>query len=71
MDLQTFISDSQRRNALAKAVASSPDYLWQIATQRRNASPRLALKIEEESARIGPESVPKELLRPDIWTRAA
>lgn len=71
MDLSTFISDPARREALARAVESSPDYLWQVATKRRNASPRLAKRIEEESERIGPEMVPKASLRPDIWAQAA
>lgn len=71
MELQEFIADPARREALAIAVKSSPDYLWQIATKRRNASPKLAMLIEEKSELIGPEVVPKTSLRPDIWTMAA
>lgn len=67
MDLLTFIDDSARRKALAAATASSPDYLWQIATKRRTASPKLARLIDEKSREIGPEPVTKESLRPDIW----
>ena len=67
MDLLTFIDDSWRRRALAAATSSSPDYLWQIATGRRRSSTALAQAIERESALIGPEAVPKESLRPDVW----
>lgn len=69
MDLLTFISDPARKRRLAALTKSSEGYLWQIATGWRNkrASPELAQVIEKESAVIGPEGVPKELLRPDIW----
>jgi hypothetical protein len=51
-----------RRRALAEACETSPDYLWQVATawKGRRASPKLAEKIEAETARIGPETVTKE-----------
>ncbi|WP_045756657.1 hypothetical protein [Xanthomonas albilineans] len=64
MDLITYISDMTRRRALADACATSPDYLWQIATrwQGRRPSPDLAARIEEATARLGPEMVPKEPL---------
>lgn len=62
MDLLTFISDMDRRRQLAEACGTSPDYLWQVATnwKGRRASPRLAERIETETARLGPEAVPKE-----------
>lgn len=62
MDLHTYIADMGRRTALAAACATSPDYLWQIATDRRRPSPGLAALIEQESERLGPEKVPKEPL---------
>lgn len=62
MDLLTYISDMPRRAALAEACGSDPDYLWQIATNRRRPSPELAEAIERESARLGPERVAKEPL---------
>lgn len=71
MNLLTFISDMERRAALATACETSPDYLWQIATDRRQAGTELAKAIERESALIGPEGVPKELMRPDVWGEAA
>lgn len=62
MDLLTFISDMGRRRELAEACGTSPDYLWQVATnwKGRRASPKLAEKIETETTRIGPEMVSKE-----------
>lgn len=69
MDLATFISDPDRKAALAANTESSEGYLWQIATgwRGKRASPELAIAIERESGRIGPESVSKESLRPDLW----
>jgi DNA-binding transcriptional regulator YdaS (Cro superfamily) len=61
MDLLEFISDSERRAKLAADTAKSPDYLWQIATGRRRASPALAQAIAANCP------VTKESLRPDIW----
>lgn len=62
MDLLTYISEMSRRHALAAACGTSSEYLWQIATRWRGKrpSPALASVIERESARLGPESVPKE-----------
>lgn len=65
MNLLEFISDSDRRAKLAADTQSSPDYLWQIATDRRKASPKLAQLIAEHSP------VTKESLRPDIWPELA
>lgn len=69
MDLQTYIDDMDRRRALAKACGTDPGYLWQLATgwDDRRPSPEMAKRIEAESEKLGPERVPKELLRPDIW----
>jgi hypothetical protein len=69
MDLREFISDPKRLEQLAKSCKSHPGYLRQIATGWRGAqaSFKLALLIEEKTKRIGPEAVPKESLRPDIW----
>lgn len=69
MDLQTFIADMPRRVELAQACNTDPNYLWQIATgwNGRKAGIELAKAIEIESERIGPERVPKETLRPDVW----
>jgi len=76
MDLLTYISDIPRREKLAASVKRNPLYLWQIATgwRGKRASPALAQSIESETTRLGPESVPKETLRPDLWkpeTKAA
>jgi hypothetical protein len=69
MDLTSFLADPRRKQLLAMATKSSEGYLWQVATgwRGKRASPELALAIERESALIGPEAVPKESLRPDIW----
>ena len=69
MDLLNFISDRDRKAALAAALGASEGYLWQIATgwRGKRASWELATKIEAATASIGPEPVPKASLRPDIW----
>lgn len=73
MDLLTYISDTGRRAALARACRTSPRYLWQIATrwQGRQAGIGLAKKIHEQSARLGPEQVPLAAIRPDVWGEPA
>ncbi|MDQ3159456.1 MAG: helix-turn-helix domain-containing protein [Pseudomonadota bacterium] len=63
MNLSDFISDPSRRKALAAAVSTSPAYLWQIATNRRQASPRLAQAIHQQTMGV----ISKETLRPDVW----
>jgi len=70
MNLLTYISDMQRRTELAKACSTSPDYLWQIATNWRGRKPsaRMAALIESATERLGPRKVPKELL---IWPELA
>lgn len=69
MDLKTFINDPDRRSALAERMGTSPQYLWQLATawRCRRPSPEFAQRIEQATADIGPECVPKSSLRPDIW----
>lgn len=60
VELIAFISDMARRSALAEACETSGDYLWQVATRRRRASPELAEKIEAATTAIGPATVTKE-----------
>lgn len=74
MDLLTFISDADRKAALAARTGTSPAYLWQIATgwtpkggRRKRPSIELALLIERETREIGPECVPWRSLLPDVW----
>lgn len=69
MDLSTFISDPERKAKLASATGNSPGYLWQIATgwRGKRASVELAQTIERATGEIGPECVPKESMRPDVW----
>lgn len=69
MDLLTFISDKDRKARLVAVTGKAEGYLWQIATgwRGKRASPELARQITEATAQIGPEAVPLELLRPDIW----
>lgn len=69
MDLKEFISVPDRKRRLAEATSKSEGYLWQIATAWRGkrVSAELALQIERATAEIGPEAVPKEGLRPDIF----
>lgn len=63
MKLADYISDMARRAELARAVDSNPDYLWQVATDRRKASHTLARNIE--AATHG--QVTRFELRPDIF----
>jgi DNA-binding transcriptional regulator YdaS (Cro superfamily) len=63
MDLLTYIEDMDRRRALATAVNSNPDYLWQVATGRRQASTSLAISIQVHTE----GQVTRESLRPDVW----
>lgn len=70
MDFSNYIDDMGRRNALAAHLGRNPSYLWQIATGRRRASTDLAREIEAATAKLGPEVVPKEVLRPDVWPRS-
>lgn len=70
MDLNTYIADIARRRALAEALGRNPVYLWQIATGRRRASTDLAQAIERATANLGPETVTKASLRPDVWTQS-
>lgn len=68
MDLSTYIADPARRQALASACATSPNYLWQIATRwkGRRPSPDLASRIEAATSELGPFTVSKEsLIFPD------
>ena len=68
MNLTEYISDEQRKQALARGVGASPAYLYQIATNwnGKRPSPELAKRIEEFSG------IRCETLRPDLkWVRDA
>ena len=69
MDLATYISDPERAEALANDVGTSTAWLWQIATRWRNkrASAELATKIDRATRRLGPETVARASLRPDLF----
>lgn len=71
MDLNTYIADIPRRQALAKEIGRSPAYLYQIATGRRRASTDIAKEIERATEKLGPETVSRASLRPDVWANAA
>jgi DNA-binding transcriptional regulator YdaS (Cro superfamily) len=67
MNLQAYFeTESGARKALADALGTSPDYLWQIATNwnGRQASPKLAARIEEATN----GAVTRADLRPDLWS---
>lgn len=70
MDLLTYISDIPRREQLARTLGKNPLYLYQIASgwRGKRSSPELAIAIESATHELGPEVVPKESLRPDLWT---
>lgn len=63
MTLSEYIADTDRRRLLADAAGTIPDYLWQIATKRRKASPALARRIETATA----GEVSRYELRPDVY----
>lgn len=69
MDLLTYIADIPRRQSLAAALNTSPDYLWQMATgwRGKRPSPELAIQIEQVTEGL----VTMKELRPDIqgWLR--
>lgn len=65
MDLSTYISDPARRAALAAAIPTSPQYLWQIANAWRGKRPSLLMAKAIERATSG--VVTRSDLRPDIW----
>lgn len=70
MNLTDYIADMDRRQRLAAAVDTSPDYLWQVASawNGRRASTDLAQAIE---AATGGE-VRCDDVRPDLqWMRGA
>ena len=67
MELLPYIEDMDRRAALARAVKTSPAYLYQIATGRRRPSVPLAKAISVATDRLGPEAVPRASLLPDVW----
>jgi hypothetical protein len=66
--LKTFNADMARRRALAAALGTSPDYLWQLGVRFSGKRPStdLAKAIEHHSALIW-RQVPKQTLRPDVW----
>lgn len=72
--LLAFIADPENRDLsqanrawLAAVTESSPDYLWQIATGRRQASPRLAMKVDAKTS----GRIPRSHLRSDLWQEIA
>jgi DNA-binding transcriptional regulator YdaS (Cro superfamily) len=68
MDLVSYISDIDKRRALARLIGTSPVYLWQMATGWRGKRPSedMAVSIERATNR----AVRCESLRPDIsWIR--
>lgn len=73
MDLLTYVSDVPRREALARKLKKNPIYLYQLATgwRGKRPSPELAMAIETATTKLGPETVTKESLRPDLWKAEA
>lgn len=67
MNLLTYIDDMGRREALARAVKTSPAYLYQIATGRRRPSVEMAKAIAAATRELGPMEVSRASLLPDVW----
>ncbi|MDN5880956.1 MAG: helix-turn-helix domain-containing protein [Nitrosospira sp.] len=67
MDLSTFASDIPRRRLLAERIDVVDAYLYQLANGYSRPSVALAQRIEQATAEMGPEMVPRWSLRPDVW----
>lgn len=65
MTLAEYIADADRRAALAKRLATSPQYLWQIATGWRDKRPSALFARKIEEATEG--AVTRYELRPDVF----
>lgn len=65
MDLKTYISDTERRSALAADCETSADYLWQLANAWRGRKPSIDLAKRIEMATGG--QVTRHDLRPDVF----
>lgn len=65
MNLKTYLTDPARRDALAAALGTSKQYLWQLAEgwRGRKGSAEMAKRIA--AATNG--DVPAYELRPDLW----
>lgn len=65
MELRDFIADRHRRDSLATACGTTPDYLWQVATgwRGRKPSPQLARRVHEATHGL----VTLQSMRPDIF----
>lgn len=60
--MQIKLNPTQRRE-LAQRCAIAPDYLYQVLTRRKVASPRLSVLLERESGGV----VNRKELYPDTW----
>ena len=65
MNLKTYISDSSRKQALAAALNTSIEYLWQLSVAWRGKKPSPALARRIRDATAGEVSLHE--LRPDVW----
>lgn len=65
MDLLEYITDAERKAALAERLGSSPGYLWQLATGWRGKKPSPDFAMRIDAATGG--QVSKSTLRPDLW----
>jgi DNA-binding transcriptional regulator YdaS (Cro superfamily) len=74
MDLKTYVDDLGRRRRLAAELGCSPLYLYQLAARWRDKrpSPEFAVRIEDATRLLGPETVPVQSMLPDLeWQRDA
>jgi DNA-binding transcriptional regulator YdaS (Cro superfamily) len=62
MNLSDFLAQADQ-DLVAKKAGTSRAYLYQIATGRRHASPKLARRIHAATAGV----VSLEEIRPDVW----
>ena len=65
MLLTEYISDAERKRALAAAVGCSEGYLWQMASNWRGKRPSAELAAKIEQATAGEVTRPE--LRPDLF----
>ena len=71
MDVKEFIEatreDLVERKRVAEEAGTTVDHLWQIAGGHRQASHKLARRLEEASTTCPYGQMRKEQIRPDIW----
>jgi len=57
------------RELAIKEAGTTPEYIKQLSSGVRSASPKLAIKLENSSSKHTPHAVMRKAsIRPDIWS---